>query len=361
MFQSCNPKIFHQHFVCNPRRGKPARTELKTILDSGAMIQIPKELAEDMLHHQGADLVLLFPVYETKIKNGEQVDKVRLVSDGRTHYSALNTYAATPSREELLVLMHILATLDWTYYHVDEIRAFLSSKYNGGTKPVITKFRGEDKYYQVHGAIYGLKTSPRDYQQNVIDRLTKLGFRKLIYCSCIFIFKDGNDIVLVYDYVDDFVITGNNKEVVWRKIEELRGVASTTDPIEDAENLLGMELRRHHGKRVIYLSMNKKIEEVCTKFEISKERRRHTPLPARGYLVNEYEYEEKLNIEDQRFLTKREITQYLGIVGSLIWITGIRVDCMFACLYLTWASKSPRVHHMKMGRAILSLYIIGGT
>ncbi len=50
------------------------------------MIQIPKELAEDMLHHQGADLVLLFPVYETKIKNGEQVDKVRLVSDGRTHY-----------------------------------------------------------------------------------------------------------------------------------------------------------------------------------------------------------------------------------------------------------------------------------
>ena len=120
------------------------------------MIQIPKELlAEDMLNYQGADLVLLFPVYETEIKNGEQVDKVRLVSDGRTHYSALNSYAATPSREELLVLMHILATLDWTYYHVDEIRAFLSSKYNGGTKPVITKFRDdEDKYYQVHGAIY---------------------------------------------------------------------------------------------------------------------------------------------------------------------------------------------------------------
>ncbi len=95
------------------------------------MIQIPKELAEDMLHHQGADLVLLFPVYETEIKNGEQVDNVRLVNDGRTHYLALNI-CCTPSRtqrvaiykELLLVLMHILATLDWTYYHVDEIRAF---------------------------------------------------------------------------------------------------------------------------------------------------------------------------------------------------------------------------------------------
>ncbi len=96
------------------------------------MIQIPKELlAEDMLNYQGADLVLLFPVYETEIKNGEQVDKVRLVNDGRTHYLALNI-CCTPSRtqrvaiykELLLVLMHILATLDWTYYHVDEIRAF---------------------------------------------------------------------------------------------------------------------------------------------------------------------------------------------------------------------------------------------
>ncbi len=72
--------------------------------------------------------------------------KIRLAGDGSTHYSALNIYAATPSREEqLFVLMHILATLDWTYYHVDEIRAFLSSKYNIGNKPVVTKFQGEDK------------------------------------------------------------------------------------------------------------------------------------------------------------------------------------------------------------------------
>ncbi len=66
----------------------------------------------------------------------------------------------------------------------------------------------------------GLKTSLQDYQQqNVIDPLTKLGFRKLVYCSCMYrIF-----ILLVYDYIDDIVITGNNKEeVVWRKIEELR-------------------------------------------------------------------------------------------------------------------------------------------
>lgn len=338
----------------HPRWGLPARTELDTLINSGAMIQIPKDLALDMLRNQGADLVILFPVYESKIKEGVQVDKVRLVGDGRTHFSALNTYAATPSREELLMLLHIIAVFDWIYYHVDEIRAFLNSKYKGGDKPVLTKFRGDDTYYQVAGALYGLKTSPRDYQQHVIERLSKLGFRKLQYCSCIFIYKENDDIVLIYDYVDDFVITGSNNELVTRKITELRDVASTTSPIQNAENLLGMELERHHGNKVIYLTMKKKIEEVCAKFSIQNEKKRHTPMPARGYLVNEHECEEKLSQEDKRFLTTKEIKIYLGMVGSLIWITGIRMDCQFACMYLTWASKNPRVHHFKMAKCVLS-------
>ena len=174
------------------------------------------------------------------------VDKVRLVGDGRTHYSAEKTYSATPSREEFLLLMHLIAVFGWTYFHVDEIRAFLNAKYTGGKAPVITKFRGDnDSFYQEMGALYGLKSSPRDYQDVVVKRLTELGFQRLTLCTCIFVCHEGDDVIFVYCFVDDFIVTGNHHDAVVRKIEQIRKVASTTEPIEDATKILGMEIKRN--------------------------------------------------------------------------------------------------------------------
>lgn len=71
-------------------------------------MQIFKEIALPLIKSKEADLVILFPVYEEKVKEGELVYKVRLVGDERTHYCALNTYTATPSREELFIMLHII-------------------------------------------------------------------------------------------------------------------------------------------------------------------------------------------------------------------------------------------------------------
>ena len=62
------------------------------------------------------------------MRDGELVCKVRFVGDGRAHYNVVMTYLATPSREELLIILHLIAALDWEYVHIDE-RAFLSAKY----------------------------------------------------------------------------------------------------------------------------------------------------------------------------------------------------------------------------------------
>ena len=42
------------------------------------------------------------------------------------------------------------------------------------------------------------------------------------------------------------------------------------------------------------------------------------------------------------------------IVGGLIWISGLRLDILFATLYLAWSTKAPRLHHMRMARNALS-------
>ena len=350
------PRTFPQALK-DSRWGEPARKELNTLFETKAIVEVDKDTARSLIKGKEADLVILFPVYEEKIKDGQRVDKVRLVGDGRTHHSALNTYAATPSREELLVILHIAASMNWVYYHVDEVRAFLSAEYKGGSQKVFTKFKGDDKYYQVLGALYGLKTSPRDYQQKVIERLHKLGFRKLQLCACIFVYNtpDRKGVVIVYDYVDDFIITGNNTELIDTKIAELRGEATTTEPIKNAERILGMEIRRDIDNKVMYVTMQAKIEEVCTKLKIDFQRRRHTPLPYYGYVIHEADIEKLPSEDDKRILkSKEEIHEYLCLVGSLVWISGVRMDILFATMYLAWSTKQPRIHHLKMGKAVLS-------
>eukprot|EP01041_Mallomonas_annulata_P002805 gene2805-5522_t len=85
--------------------GQPARTELNTLISTKAIVEIDATLERDAIKNEEADLVYLFPDYE----------------------------------------------------HIDEIGAFLNAQYKGNHK-AFTKFRGDNKYYAILGALYGLKT-----------------------------------------------------------------------------------------------------------------------------------------------------------------------------------------------------------
>ncbi len=76
--------------------------------------------------------------------------------------------------------------------------------------PVFARLAKDSRIFKVNGALYGLKTSPRDYNQEVIARLTGLGLSQLQSSSCIFIQRVGTDVLLVFD----FVITPNQKSVI---------------------------------------------------------------------------------------------------------------------------------------------------
>jgi len=294
----------------------------------------------------------MLAVYEEKEKEGKLVRKVRLVADGRSHRTDANTYSSTPSREELLILLHIFATNDWVYYHVDEIRAFLSAEKQEKSK-IYAKFSGDPTYYEIIKALYGLKTASKDYQDSVVRRLESLGFQRLHLCSCIFSKHQFGSVVLVYAYVDDFIIGGNNNAEVNKFITQFRDLANTTEPIKDAGKLLGMEIYRNKENKTVQITMEKRISDLEEKYPDACFRRKNAPMPVSGFLVRDYELE-SLAPEMARLLNEKEQLEYLSIVGSLVWIQGIRFDIIFAVLYLTWFTHSPRQHHMKM-----AFYVIG--
>jgi hypothetical protein len=345
------PKSFQKALV-DPEWGEPARDEFNIIVqENSAIVCIDPDLAAQHIR-DGAEVLYMHPVYEEKLKEGKVVRKVRLVINGRNHKKHGDTYAPTPSREEFLILLHIIATLDFDYWHLDEKRAFLSAE---KTDKYVTLARivGDPNFYQVLKALYGLKTSSHDYQQKVIARLAQLGFTRLHICSSIFYKYEQGKLCIVFAYVDDFIFTGNNNATTLSYIAEFRKLAQTTEPDLNASNLLGMEIVRDRPRRLISIRMTQRIADLAALFPQATQHKRNVPIPTSAYLVLDSDFE-SLSPSASTFLTPTDRTTYMQIVGSLIWIQVLRPDIIFAVLYLSWFTHKPRHHHI-----LMAYYCIG--
>ena len=330
----------------DPLWGEPARVEFDTIVvDTKAVVEIDRQIARAHIEN-GAEVLRIIPVYEEKIKNGQLIRKVRLVADGRFHTKHGQTYSPTPSREELFILLHIFAACDMDYYFIDEVRAFLNAK-KRDKNITLAKFSGDPKYYEIVNALYGMKTASADYQNVVMERLLSLGFKRLSMCNCIYEWYGEGNTVLVYDYVDDFVFGGNSTEVTFSKLSEFRAIVKTTEPELNGPRLLGMEITRCKEKRIVMLTMLGRINDLGKHYPEAIEKKRNVPMPKSGYLVKDHELD-SLPPNKSALLDKTGIETYMSIVGCLIWIQGVRMDIIFAVLYLSWFTKKPRKHHLAM-------------
>ena len=327
--------------------GDAARTELETVTTATrTIVEVDRSIALEHIRN-GAQLLRLIPIYEEKMREGVLVRKVRLVADGRQHILHGPTYTATPNREESMILFHIFAHKDWDYWTMDEKRAFLSAQRQDTRKMYVT-IPGSSKMYEVYNALYGTKDAMRDYRIKVEDMyINKLQCQKLQLCSCIYIKRIAEDIILMLGHVDDYLYGGSNSTVTENFIAEARKHAQYTEPEKNAPKFLGMELERDRSRKTILIRLTSKIEELSVKYPHASRKVRNVPMPVNGYLVRDYELE-GLSETKRRLLNKEEITTYMAIVGSLIWIQGIRLDIIFAVLYLSWFTKSPRQHHMDM-------------
>ena len=111
-------------------------------------------------------------------------------------------------------------------------------------------------------------------------------------------------------------------------LQAYRTHAPTTEPIINADKFLGMEIERDRERRIILVRVQAKIMELCEEFWTEKGVKRNVPMPKDGYIVQEHEIE-SLSPSMKELLTKSEISNYLSIVGCLIWIQGVRMDIIF--------------------------------
>jgi Reverse transcriptase (RNA-dependent DNA polymerase) len=67
---------------------------------------------------------------------------------------------------------------------------------------------------KLNKALYGLKQSPRAWYNKLWDTLFQLGFVTSVSDPSLFIFCHDTDVAYLLVYVDDIVLTGNNKALL---------------------------------------------------------------------------------------------------------------------------------------------------
>jgi len=167
------------------------------------------------------------------------------------------TYASTPVIWILIILLLIALSKGWFVMLRDISTAFLHAPLQTDTKILVrppSEFYAAGIIWLLKKAMYGLRTSPRDWQLHFAEVMRDLGFVRLQSDSCVY--RLTSDECYILAYVDDLLIIGS--ETIVRRTFDLmskRLLTKMTGTLSDEGSevtFLGRRLRREGDSILIY-------------------------------------------------------------------------------------------------------------
>ncbi|KAL9309176.1 putative RNA-directed DNA polymerase [Arabidopsis thaliana] len=205
-----------------------------------------------------------------------------------------------------------------------------------------------DKVLRLRKAIYGLKQSPRAWYHKLSRTLKDHGFKKSESDHTLFTLQSTQGIVVVLIYVDDLIITGDNKDGIDSTKTFLKSCFDIKD-LGELKYFLGIEVCRSNAG--LFLSQRKYTLDLLNETGFMDAKPARTPLED-GYKVNR-----KGEKEDEKF---GDAPLYRKLVGKLIYLTNTRPDICFAVNQVSQHMKVPMVYHWNMVERILR-YLKGSS
>jgi hypothetical protein len=160
--------------------------------------------------------------------NGETRYKARWVARGFSQRSGIDyteTFSPVIRHDSLRVLLALTASKQHELVQLDVETAYLNGDIEEEIYLVPPQGYTEcPKGYclRLLKCLYGLKQAGRQWYKKLTQKLTKMGFKQSEIDPCIFFKHDGKDTMIIGIYVDDLLISHNNKEKVNDTIQELR-------------------------------------------------------------------------------------------------------------------------------------------
>jgi hypothetical protein len=264
------------------------------------------------------------------------------------------TYAGVCKSVTWKIVLAIAAIKDWDIDQMDAVTAFLNSQIDGDVyvelppdwKEIFDITDEDDYVCKLLMVLYGLKQSPRLWQEKLRNTLIKLGFQPLKADNCLYINKAG---VIIVTYVDDMLITGPNPKDIAAVKKALQDEFEMDD-MGPATYFVGVRIVRNRANRTITLIQDAYIHKILKKYGFENCKSVATPM-ATGAM--------NLIISNPEQATKQEVEQYQSIMGSATYLaTQTRADISFTCSVLSRFLANPSKHHLDAAKWLLR-YIQG--
>jgi hypothetical protein len=252
--------------------------------------------------------------------------------------------AVTLAARAARLIFALVAAYNFDIRQRDAVTAFLNSPLPTETYTKMPEgFEQPGMCWKLNRALYGLRISPKLWQQEAARVLMKLGLTQVPEDPCVFVAHG----IIVFFYVDDFIIASHPsvREKARLLEKDLEAHWELTDHGE-AEWFLNIRIIRDRKQQKLWLCQDAYISSMAARYHLTDRAPVYTPLPV-----------EEMKPFDG-IATPAQIKIYQGKVGSVQYPTAItRPDAAKAAAKLSQFLRNPGPQHMHgVDRLICYLY-----
>lgn len=271
--------------------------------------------------------------------------KARLVAKGYNQVQGVDfedVFAPVARLETVRLLFAIAAQFGWIIHQMDFKSAFLNGDLQENVyvrQPPGYIVKGqENRVLKLRKALYGLRQAPRTWN-TTLDRFLKVNdFSRCPHEYAVYVKKDGHSVLIVCIYVDDILITGNEKSQIERFKEDL---AQSFDMTDLGEMCFYLGIKVEQKPDGIFASQQAYIYKVLRQFNMSNCSPVDTPISMPS------------KTRDAAHAELVNSTLYRSLVGSLRYITCTRPDILYAVGFACRFMDKPTEEHMTLCKRIM--------
>lgn len=286
--------------------------------------------------------------------------KARLVAKGYAQREGIDyheIFAPVVKHISIRILFSLVVQEDMELEQLDVKTAFLHGElkekiYMSPPEGFESMFQ-DDEVCLLNKSLYGLKQSPRQWNEKFDQYISEIGFVRSQYDSCAYVkeLKDGSNMYLLI-YVDDMLVAAKNME----PIQELKKELSVKFDMKDlgaAKRILGMEIVRSRATGELWLSQEGYLNKILKTYGLLEAKPVTTPLGSHFKLSAGTE--EQID-RDRVFMNS---VPYSNAVGSIMYaMIGTRPDLAYPVGVISRYMSNPIRDHWSAVKWVLR-YIKG--
>ncbi|KAL8120307.1 hypothetical protein AgCh_017465 [Apium graveolens] len=264
-------------------------------------------------------------------------NKARLVAKGYSQQVGIDydeIFAPVARLEAITIFLAYAAHKKFKVFQMDVKSAFLNGELEEEVyveqPPDFLDPKFPNHVYRLDKSLYGLKQAPRAWYETLAQFLLESGFNRGTIEKTLFYLNHGKDLLLVQIYVDD-IIFGSINDRLCKKFVKLMQSRYQMSMMGELNYFLGLQVKQNEEGTFICQYMYTK--NLLKKFGMRDFSSASTPMATATKL-------------DKDTGKSVDITDYRGMIGSLLYITASRRDILYATCLCARFQADPREPHL---------------